>query len=425
MRRIAILIPNYSVCKSLTTLNTAALLAEEGYEVEVITNVSLEGCSPIKGVKMYSRSSNNLTQEDTVREKKRTPMGKVAWWTESRLGWVPGMHRLITKARGLWGRSLLLFIRWAFSICRDKDYTCLIGSDPPGLIAATILGWRFRAPVAYHSLELYLWRDSISLTGKWQKALEAWCNRRCVFTIIQDQDRARCLIRENHIDRSQIVIMPVAGLGDPSRKKTSFLRRKLKIPDDKVIILQVGGVFHFNMCLELAQAAQDFPDSWVLVLHGFPYSEPYVQSILTIAPKGKVVLSLQKIPLEQMDDLVASADIGVALYRNLGPNFYYTGSASNKLVDYLKHGLPVIVSDFPSLRQVIERYQCGICIDDPSQLTTAIQRVLGNYHSFSQRAIACYRERYDARLYIGEVLERIEELENSSSEKCAASHGRF
>ena len=54
MSRVAFVIPDYSVAKSMTTLSSAQLLAEAGFDVDVLTNGPLGGCPIHRGVRFLS-----------------------------------------------------------------------------------------------------------------------------------------------------------------------------------------------------------------------------------------------------------------------------------------------------------------------------------------------------------------------------------
>ena len=74
---------------------------------------------------------------------------------------------------------------------------------------------------------------------------------------------------------------------------------------------------------------------------------------------------------------IGHCQIGVAVLRSVGN---YIESYPTKMFEYMAMGLPVVVSNFPLYREVVERYKCGICVDpdDKKAITEALRFLLEN-----------------------------------------------
>lgn len=74
---------------------------------------------------------------------------------------------------------------------------------------------------------------------------------------------------------------------------------------------------------------------------------------------------------------IARCHIGVAVLKNI-PN--YVRSFPTKMFEYMAMGLPVVVSNFPLYREVIERHDCGICVDpdDVDGIAEALRYLIEN-----------------------------------------------
>jgi glycosyltransferase involved in cell wall biosynthesis len=59
---------------------------------------------------------------------------------------------------------------------------------------------------------------------------------------------------------------------------------------------------------------------------------------------------------------IAGADLGLLLLQPV-PAYTYAGENTLKLFEYMWCEIPLVSSDFPNLRHIIEAAQCGICID--------------------------------------------------------------
>ena len=423
-KRVGICVFNYPCDTCPTIVHVVTMLADHGYYVDLFTDrlhhSELRFDDPRISLKV--KMQQDIGGGDGAgRGWVADPLPSPVQRTRSRLRrWIPDWLLARTRRwrdRYVWGPLTLVNYLWRVATCAQwvlrsswrRRYTCLIGVEPDGLIVATAIGKLRRIPVLYHSLELHLSDEYQALRWRPRKALERWSSRQARLTLIQDEERAEALAVDNDLLPSRIKIVPVAELGPPHRERTHYLHQRLGIPTSKTIILYIGGINSRAMCLELAQAARSWPDDWVLVLHGFADDLAYINQIRQAMDPDRVRLSLDLVPYEELDALVSSADIGVALYRNLNKNHYYIASASGKLAHYLKCGLPVIAIDFPGVRRLFEAYRCGFAAGDEQHVAGGIRTILGHYDRFRAEAFRCYSERYDFSLYFEDVIRYIDQ----------------
>lgn len=76
-------------------------------------------------------------------------------------------------------------------------------------------------------------------------------------------------------------------------------------------------------------------------------------------------------------ELLAKARIGLVL---LHPTPSYLNALPMKLFEYMRAGIPAIVSDFPLWRKIVEHTGCGVLVDplDTAAIANAISRLLKN-----------------------------------------------
>jgi glycosyltransferase involved in cell wall biosynthesis len=82
-----------------------------------------------------------------------------------------------------------------------------------------------------------------------------------------------------------------------------------------------------------------------------------------------------RIPFEDLPAETAKADLGIALEENIGLNYYY--ALPNKLFDYIQAGVPVLVSSFPEMQKIVNKYEIGTVYDhkDPESLAQKISEI--------------------------------------------------
>ncbi|MCD4705412.1 glycosyltransferase [bacterium] len=64
------------------------------------------------------------------------------------------------------------------------------------------------------------------------------------------------------------------------------------------------------------------------------------------------------------------------------PEKNHINAQPNKLFEYMSAGIPVVASKFPLWQDIIEKYNCGICVDpmDPKEIAFAIEKIVKNDH---------------------------------------------
>jgi glycosyltransferase involved in cell wall biosynthesis len=108
--------------------------------------------------------------------------------------------------------------------------------------------------------------------------------------------------------------------------------------------------------------------------------EAYLKT-LKLIPGWNKVSFLGQVPHNRAVDVQLGSRIGMSVLtysKNTGGK---TGTIGNtKLFEYMMAGLPVICTDFVLWREIIDKYQCGICVppDDVKAIENAICYLLNN-----------------------------------------------
>jgi len=157
--------------------------------------------------------------------------------------------------------------------------------------------------------------------------------------------------------------------------RTNVLREMLGLGADQRIILYQGLLTPSRCIGELVSSMRSLPHEYRLVLIG-DIGEAFRAELERKAADSGVSERMYFIPFvppEQLPGITASADVGCLLYRNDSRNNYY--AAPNKLYEYLFAGLPVVVSDFPALTEIVRGQGAGAWAD-PEQPESIAQAVI-------------------------------------------------
>jgi glycosyltransferase involved in cell wall biosynthesis len=408
-KKIAFIIYEYGLGNSPSLINAAKYLVNKGFGVDFFL------CGTFLGnVQFNDRCIHIHNIPDVNKPSLGTGFfSKVKWVVyyrmKSFLRFFPWKFQLKKEEKHIF-ESILFFVKSVKSIMGTTKYRCFIGVEPLGMMAAYQLSLQMITPFAYYNMELHIESDNVTPNDFIVKGIEKRFNKFASFTIAQDIERGRLIAKENGIQENSIIPVPVCADGEPFKGKTSYLRDMFGLSADTRIIIYAGYIADWAMCAEIAKSAQSWPKNWVLIFHTHGYNnENYIKKIRRFE-NSNLLFSLVPVPYEDLSAFLASADIGIALYKDLGANFTLISSASGKLAHYLKSGLPVVVNSYPGVSKVVNQYTCGIAIEDPGQLQEAISNIFENYQQMQSGAYKCYGDQYRFSRYFANVVDRIEQL---------------
>ena len=104
----------------------------------------------------------------------------------------------------------------------------------------------------------------------------------------------------------------------------------------------------------------------------------YLESLKKLPAWGKVDFR-GKLPHEEINDILASCQIGMSVLSYNHNTGFQTGTMGNtKIFEEMMAGLPIICTDFDLWREFVERYHCGICVNPESvdEIAEAIQYLI-------------------------------------------------
>ncbi len=150
-------------------------------------------------------------------------------------------------------------------------------------------------------------------------------------------------------------------------------RKALELPEDRFIaVLQGSGINVGRGGEEAIRAIAELENVLLLMIGGGDRYEELKNDARELEKTDRVRF-LPRMPYEKMMQYTQNADIGLSLDQPLSEN--YRLSTPNKLFDYIHAGVPVLASDLPEVRRVVQEHEVGELTDpsDPERIAERIQ----------------------------------------------------
>jgi len=154
-------------------------------------------------------------------------------------------------------------------------------------------------------------------------------------------------------------------------------------------IIYLGGMARIRGLIEVVEAfalvVKTHPD-WELYLVGSSRPVSFEQELKDLAQKlglAAQVKFVAWVPYEEKERLSCQASMGVITYLPCANN---TSCLPNKLFDYMLVGLPVVASNFPLYKEVVESSHCGLTVDptEPEAIARALEYLIEHPHEAQQ-----------------------------------------
>jgi glycosyltransferase involved in cell wall biosynthesis len=134
----------------------------------------------------------------------------------------------------------------------------------------------------------------------------------------------------------------------------SILKREFSIGNDEILFIYQG-VLNYGRGIEILLDTFVKIDNWKhIVFIGFGPLDSTVKQYERLYPN---IHFLDAVKPQEVYRYTSGADVGISLIENVCLSYYL--SSPNKVFEYIISGLPVIVSDFPEMRRIVDESGCG------------------------------------------------------------------
>jgi glycosyltransferase involved in cell wall biosynthesis len=150
-------------------------------------------------------------------------------------------------------------------------------------------------------------------------------------------------------------------------------RKIFPIDKDKLILLYQGVLLNGRGMRQIMNAVSKLPGT-ALVIVGDGEQRENFKKLATELQIGSRVFFTGSIDQKELINYTSGADIGLCLIENISVSYYH--ALPNKLFEYIMAGIPVLASDLPQMKKIVDNYQVGesININIEENIVSTIKR---------------------------------------------------
>jgi len=308
----------------------------------------------------------------------------------------------------------------------------IYGCDLQGIVAAGMVGQALGIPYVYHCYDLYLPSEEMGVFDKRLKPLERLFATRAAGLVFPSESKARLFFRTSRLWRPYMVVAN-APLLQPEMRSDA-LARAIRRRDGRAgrIVLYQGSIGPACGIDVVIRSIPYWPADACLALLGIARPEGYWDRLRALAESVGAAGRVFYLVMVCYDDLLkhtCSADLGLFLPTRAQSNYVYSGTAVNKLMEYMACVVPAVVATFPELRALMKETGAGVVADasDPRSVGQAVAEMLNDrdkWRQCSRSAREAHRRKYYFEHQYAPVLEVLGALTGKARASARAASTR-
>ena len=284
----------------------------------------------------------------------------------------------------------------------DLRPTALHAHDSSALVPVALAARRLGIAFVYDAHELWLGRPRrersrlyFALSQAYYGLVERLLVPRAAATMTVSPPIAAHL-RDRYRLRDVALVPNYPELaGELERRELRALPGGEAIDPGAPVVLYLGGLMAGRGLEQLVDAVGLLPSVQLVLLGSGVLAEPLRRRAASV---GARLHALEAVAPAEVEAYAASADVGVSPTIGSGLNNRY--SLPNKLFQYMAAGIPVVASDFPQVREIVEGARCGVVADmrRPPAIAAAIRSVISDTAeavAMGERGRAAIADRYN------------------------------
>ncbi len=304
----------------------------------------------------------------------------------------PWLRKLPRKLRGL-AVHLVALVRIGMRILSEGRPRLILAEGLHEQTLAWILKCLFRIPYVVHVHEVY---QSGELTG-WNRmffTLEGAALRGARFTVFPEATRASIYRQRYGLTEAQYIAF------NCPRKNESICptdwRTRLALEPDARLLGYFGGQGRSNALEQGIRAVARLSKVYFLLWGWSSHSDrEYFKRVAVGVGAGDRVLFLGELPTDKWS-AIAGLDVSYCMYEPRELRLRHLATASNKLMESLAAGVPVLTSNTSDFRNIVQTHDVGLCAPDftVEGISSTLQELILDEEGLARRsenALRCHR----------------------------------
>ena len=286
-----------------------------------------------------------------------------------------GIHRIIHRFPLQHGkRRFLTMMRGFYNTLKTIEADIYHAHDLDTLIPTSLVASQKGATLIYDSHELYT--ESVHVAHRWLTKL-LWRSIELIFISKADEIITVCdgiagELKERY--RLEKNIHVIRNFSDPPVLNNATVPHGFDtfVQNHPNTLLYQGYIHRGRGLNEALEALAGMP-TWGLVLCGEGNYRSTLEKKAIELHVDEQVLFLGQLDHDQLFEVSKRCDLGLCMIEPVSLSYYY--ALPNKLVEYVQAGIPVIGSDLPEIRKLIEEFSLGFWVNEEQNLQDIMRSI--------------------------------------------------
>ena len=225
--------------------------------------------------------------------------------------------------------------------------------------------------------------DRPKIKAVWER-IEGWIfpKLKWVYTVNRS-------IAARYQEKYGVELKVVRNIAPKYQPEKVLSKKELGLPEGKFIMILQGAGINVHRGAEELIEAMKLLENVILLIIGDGDMIPHIKKNVKEYDLLNSVWLLGKKPYTEMMQYTSQADLGFTLDK--ANNLNYQFSLPNKVFDYIHAGTPIICTDLPEVRNVVEGHDVGVILKEltPESIAEAVKRLMNDPDRLNQLKNNC------------------------------------